>query len=72
MAKTGKTIGCLTALLILLALLGFGYFKFLWVFSDGTKTGELNSLTYTDSHRLRQQKRTGNRPVQDFQVLRGR
>ncbi|MBP3202878.1 MAG: hypothetical protein J6M31_04640 [Bacteroidales bacterium] len=47
MAKTGKTIGCLTALLILLALLGFGYFKFLWVFSDGTKTGELNSLTYT-------------------------
>ena len=23
------------------------YFKFWWVFSDGTKTGELNSLTYT-------------------------
>ena len=26
---------------------GLFYFKFLWVFSDGTKTGELNSLTYT-------------------------
>lgn len=47
MAKTGKTIGCLATLLILLALAGFGYFKFFWVFSDGTKTGELNSLTYT-------------------------
>ena len=47
MAKTGKVIGCLTTLLILAAAAGFCYFKFLWVFSDGTKTGELNSLTYT-------------------------
>ncbi|MBO5595764.1 MAG: hypothetical protein J5917_03200 [Bacteroidales bacterium] len=34
-------------LIILLALCGFAYFKYFWVFSDGTKTGELNSLTYT-------------------------
>ena len=34
-------------LIILLAGSGIFYFKFLWVFSDGTKTGELNSLTYT-------------------------
>ena len=40
-------IGGFSALLILAALAGFFYFKFIWVFSDGTKTGELNSLTYT-------------------------
>ena len=34
-------------LIILLAGSGIFYFKYLWVFSDGTKTGELNSLTYT-------------------------
>ena len=47
MAKTGKTIAWVAIILLLAALAGFGYFKFLWVFSDGTKTGELNSLTYT-------------------------
>lgn len=47
MAKTGKVIGGVITLLILAALAGFLYFKFWWVFSDGTKTGELNSLTYT-------------------------
>lgn len=47
MAKAGKLIGGLSGLLILAALAGFFYFKFIWVFSDGTKTGELNSLTYT-------------------------
>ena len=47
MAKTGKVLGLLITLLVLAALAGFCYFKFLWVFSDGTKTGELNSLTYT-------------------------
>jgi len=47
MAKPGKLIGALVAILLLLAAAGFCYFKFLWVFSDGTKTGELNSLTYT-------------------------
>ncbi len=47
MAKAGKLIGGFSALLILAALAGFFYFKFIWVFSDGTKTGELNSLTYT-------------------------
>ena len=34
-------------LILLVGGCGFGYFKFLWVFSDGTKTGELNSITYT-------------------------
>ena len=47
MAKAGKLIGGFSALLILAALAGFFYLKFVWVFSDGTKTGELNSLTYT-------------------------
>ncbi len=47
MAKAGKLIGGLSGLLILAVLAGFFYFKFIWVFSDGTKTGELNSLTYT-------------------------
>jgi flagellar basal body-associated protein FliL len=47
MAKTGKTILWVTTLILLAALAGFCYFKFWWVFSDGTKTGELNSLTYT-------------------------
>ena len=47
MAKTGKVLGWTIALVVLSGLAGFCYFKFLWVFSDGTKTGELNSLTYT-------------------------
>ena len=47
MAKTGKTIFWVTTLILLAALAGFCYFKFWRVFSDGTKTGELNSLTYT-------------------------
>ena len=47
MARPGKLIGGLTTLLVVAALAGFLYFKFGWVFSDGTKTGELNSLTYT-------------------------
>ena len=47
MARPGKTIGWLLTLIILAALAGILYFKFFWVFSDGTKTGELNSLTYT-------------------------
>lgn len=47
MARPGKGIGLFTGLLILAILAGVFYFKFLWVFSDGTKTGELNSLTYT-------------------------
>ena len=44
--KTGKIIGWIIVLLLLVGA-GFGYYKYLWVFSDGTKTGELNSLTYT-------------------------
>ncbi|MBR1569969.1 MAG: hypothetical protein IJ651_04490 [Bacteroidales bacterium] len=47
MTKKGKAIGWIISLAVLLVLAGFCYFKFLWVFSDGTKTGELNSLTYT-------------------------
>jgi len=47
MSRPGKSIGLISGLLILAILAGVFYFKFLWVFSDGTKTGELNSLTYT-------------------------
>lgn len=47
MAKTtGKVIAWIVLILLLVGA-GFGYYKFFWVFSDGTKTGELNSLTYT-------------------------
>ena len=47
MARPGKAIGGIVTLIILAALAAILYFKFWWVFSDGTKTGELNSLTYT-------------------------
>lgn len=48
MSRPGsKAFGWSIALIILAVLAGFLYFKYLWVFSDGTKTGELNSLTYT-------------------------
>ena len=47
MSRPGKGIGAIIALVIVAILAGFLYFKFWWVFSDGTKTGELNSLTYT-------------------------
>ena len=47
MARTGKTIAWIVILVIVAGLSGFLYFKFWWVFSDGNKTGELNSLTYT-------------------------
>ena len=47
MAKTAAKIIAWVVVILLLAGAGFCYYKFLWVFSDGTKTGELNSLTYT-------------------------
>lgn len=47
MSRPGKAIGWTITLILVAALAGFLYFKFWWVFSDGTKTGELNSLTYT-------------------------
>ena len=47
MSRPGKGIGLISGLVFLAILAGVFYFKFLWVFSDGTKTGELNSLTYT-------------------------
>lgn len=47
MTKSGKAAVWIITLTVLAALAGFLYFKFWWVFSDGTKTGELNSLTYT-------------------------
>ena len=45
--KAVKKVLWTILLIILLAGAGFSYFKWWWVFSDGTKTGELNSLTYT-------------------------
>ena len=47
MSRPGKGLGWIITLIVLAILAGIFYFKFLWVFSDGTKTGELNSLTYT-------------------------
>ena len=47
MAKTAAKIIAWIIVILLLAGAGFCYYKYLWVFSDGTKTGELNSLTYT-------------------------
>ena len=47
MSRPGKSLGWIITLLILAILAGVAYFKFFWVFSDGTKTGELNSLTFT-------------------------
>lgn len=44
--KTGTIIAWIAGGLLLVGAIA-GYFKFYWVFSDGTKTGELNSLTYT-------------------------
>ena len=47
MVKTVGKIITWVVLVVLLACAGYCYYKFFWVFSDGTKTGELNSLTYT-------------------------
>ena len=47
MAKTAAKIIAWIIVILLLAGAGFCYYKYLWVFSDGTKTGELNSVTYT-------------------------
>ena len=47
MAKTAAKIIAWIIVILLLAGTGFCYYKYLWVFSDGTKTGELNSVTYT-------------------------
>ena len=42
-----KKILLWTIPIIVVVLCAFCYFKFWWVFSEGTRTGELNSLTYT-------------------------
>ncbi len=48
MSRSGGKAAIWVIIILLVAGLGaFAYFKFFWVFSDGTKTGELNSLTYT-------------------------
>ena len=47
MSRPGSHFGWIIAIILLAVLAVFLYFKFFWVFSDGTKTGELNSLTYT-------------------------
>lgn len=47
MTNKGKTIAWLSGMLVIAVLCLFVWWKFWWVFSDGTKTGELNSVTYT-------------------------
>lgn len=44
---TKKKFGCISLLVVLLALVGFVYFKFYFpVTTDGVKSGELNYLVY--------------------------
>ena len=47
MSRPGNGLGWIITLIIVAILAGIFYFRYCWVFSDGTKTGELNSLTYT-------------------------
>ena len=47
MSRPGNGLGWIITLVIVAILAGIFYFRYCWVFSDGTKTGELNSLTYT-------------------------
>ena len=42
-----KKILLWTIPLVVVVLCAFCYFKYWWVFSEGTRTGELNSLTHT-------------------------
>jgi len=44
MAKKGKIIGIISAVIIL-ALAAFVFFRFYFVFGDGVKAGELNQFT---------------------------
>ena len=46
MASKKSVIGWIIAILVILGA-GYGYFHFYYVFSDGTKTGELNTFSYT-------------------------
>lgn len=41
-----KKIGCIAALVILLAGFGIFFFRYYWVFGEGVKAGELNFITY--------------------------
>ena len=44
--KTGGKIAVVLALVLMLALAGFIYFKFYFVFGSGVKAGELNQIVY--------------------------
>ena len=44
--KTGKKIGIIATLVVLLALAAFIYIKFYFVFGSGVKAGELNQIVY--------------------------
>ena len=44
MAKTAGKIIAWVIVLLLLVGAAFGYYKFFWVFSDGTKTGDRKSV----------------------------
>lgn len=44
--KSGKKIGLIAALVLLLAAAAFIYVKFYFVFGSGVKAGELNQIVY--------------------------
>ena len=44
--KTGKKIAGIVSLVLILALAGFCYFRFCFVFGEGVKAGELNQVMY--------------------------
>ncbi|MDO4827154.1 MAG: hypothetical protein Q4B16_06305 [Bacteroidia bacterium] len=44
--KTGKKIVGVVSLVLILALAGFCYFRFCFVFGEGVKAGELNQVMY--------------------------
>ena len=44
--KLGKKIAGIVSLIVILALAGFCYFRFCFVFGEGAKAGELNQVMY--------------------------
>ena len=46
MMNTGKKISIIVSVVVLLALVGFGYFRFYFVFGEGVKAGQLNQIVH--------------------------